>query len=876
LQLELYETYLREQEQYDLKKQTEAVLMAKTHQYESWLSQQLERYQQWQKEWQSLSIDTTQQRTYQSYVVHHDLYEQYQRTKHAIAQRTEQFQHWLKPERERYEQLVHEKKSLTSNPVLLHTYTTQLALHQQWLTYQKMAETVAEKETWYHHAVNQAKEKHQHELTQLLVQRQESTVNVAELETELMCHTSHAVIWKRIKELKQKRPDVEVDLQLDTLKKNREIMERFFSNLDARKNVYACPQCKSSLIIQSQKIQPASLAPLSEADLKKEEEYKVKLPKVIEKYDKNYREWVSREEDKKELDRLMASVSCTEESCSDMVATCTTQLQEERLRRHTQDQLEKQILAKQHDDPTLLYTTPFTELTKLRHELSTMEQGEESAIPLHELHLLLASLKAQEDRVHQVNPIDPTTTPIYQEHQSALDALHRTLESMQPGEPSPIPIEEVKDTLRDMTRQLERQKAMSTMEDPITSTMYLTYQDDIKRMTRDYEALPHGKECPLPLDKVKQEIWDMTSKQERLKNMEHVHDPYESEAYRKRQHQMTERQAIVDGLPKGQETDIHHVTHTLLDLQSKLSRQKLLVRVQPPESTLSYHERAQRIQSMQDEMKHRPTGSESPLPLHDVRQQLALWSGMEMGKARYVKRIQDLEEEIAQKERQLPVCDDDTDYQAKMEQTKQRHQWVTERLAVPTQLIKTYTTYAQEFKQYMTYRTLSNDIHEKRRLCAIYYSQLEQLDSLMQHMIQAEGICLEQFIRRVNQKMKYYLEHFFPDASLQMELRTEKETKTGKIKNEMCVALTHHNQPTDLKYLSGGEYDRCALALMLAINELAHSPFLFLDESISSLDMTLSEDVLEIIKEKQTELKKMVLIISHQANTGFFDHVVGV
>jgi DNA repair exonuclease SbcCD ATPase subunit len=873
-QLELYDTYILDHDQYESTKRMEALLISKKQQCESWLTQQHERYQQWKKDWENLIIDETRQRTYQSYLANHDQYEQYQRTEQLLHQRKSQFQQWLKPEHERYERLLQEKQSLTSNPVLLHTYTTQLALHQTWLTYQKMAETVTEKETWYQNAVSHAKEKHQHELDQLLSQRQESTVNVDELESERSLHASHAVIWKRIKELKQKRPEAEVDLQLDTLKKNREIMERFFSNLDARKNVYACPQCKSSLIIQSQKIQPASVAPLSEADLKKEEEYKLKLPKVIEKYDKNYREWISREEDKKELERLLASVSCTEESCSDIVVSCTMKLQEERLRQHTQEQLEKQIRVKQHDDPSILYTSQLTELTKLQHELSTMEHGEESTIPLHELHLLLASLKAQEDRVQQVNPIDPVTTPTYQDHQSALDALQQTLDSMSPGEQSPVPIDEVKDTLRDMTRCMERQKSMPRMEDPLTSKVYLTYQDDIKRMTSEYEALPHGKECPISLDSVKQEIWDMKSKTERRKNMEHVEDPLKSDTYKKRQHHITERKAKADSLPQGQETDIQHVIHTLLDFQTKLSRQNVLVRV--PEFSPSYHERKQRLQCMQDNVDRMEKGVESPVPLNEVRQQLATWSGMEMGKARYVTRIQELQDEITQKEQQLPVCDDDTDYQAQMEQTKRRHQWVTERLAVPTQLIKTYTTYAQEFKQYMTYRTLSNDIHEKRRLCAIYYSQLEQLDSLMQHMIQAEGICLEQFIRRVNQKMKYYLEHFFPDASLQMELRTEKETKTGKIKNEMCVALTHHNQPTDLKYLSGGEYDRCALALMLAINELAHSPFLFLDESISSLDMTLSEDVLEVIKEKQTELKKMVLIISHQANTGFFDHVVGV
>jgi len=152
--------------------------------------------------------------------------------------------------------------------------------------------------------------------------------------------------------------------------------------------------------------------------------------------------------------------------------------------------------------------------------------------------------------------------------------------------------------------------------------------------------------------------------------------------------------------------------------------------------------------------------------------------------------------------------------------------------------------------------------------------QLEHLETLQKHIIQTEGVCLEQFIRRINSTMKWYLEQFFPDQSVTMELDSEKECKNGKTRHEICVNVLHQHYPCDLKALSGGEYDRCALAFMLAINELSHSPCLFLDESISSLDMALSEDVLEVLKEKQGQLGKIVLLISHQANTGFFDHVI--
>jgi ABC-type Mn2+/Zn2+ transport system ATPase subunit len=152
---------------------------------------------------------------------------------------------------------------------------------------------------------------------------------------------------------------------------------------------------------------------------------------------------------------------------------------------------------------------------------------------------------------------------------------------------------------------------------------------------------------------------------------------------------------------------------------------------------------------------------------------------------------------------------------------------------------------------------------------------MERLEKLSNHIIQAEGVCLEQFIYRVNTQMKWYMEQIFPDHSLQMVLDSEKECKNGKIRHEICVRLTQYNNPCELRSLSGGEYDRCALAFMLCINELSHSPCLFLDESISSLDMNLSEDVLEVIKDK-FQKTKVVLLVSHQANTGFFDHVISL
>ena len=107
-----------------------------------------------------------------------------------------------------------------------------------------------------------------------------------------------------------------------------------------------------------------------------------------------------------------------------------------------------------------------------------------------------------------------------------------------------------------------------------------------------------------------------------------------------------------------------------------------------------------------------------------------------------------------------------------------------------------------------------------------------------------------------------------------MELQTVRECKSGSTKTEINLRVVYHSQEVALSHLSGGEYDRCSVAFLLSLNEICGSPFLILDESISSLDLNLSEKVLEVIKDRQERQGTIVLLVSHQANTGCFDHVL--
>jgi len=848
-------------------------------QFDEWFQLQMERYQHWKEEYDRLQIDTHQQTIYETYCRNQDTFDTYQRHQAIVTHEQSKFDSWLDDAQCTYQRIQDQRTALFVSPEEMNQVETRIRNHEQWERYQQLKKQVDEKTIWYHHMIDAAVQRYEQELDELENQRSISLVDKEEILTKQKEAMKGLALWKRISELKKKRPEQEVDLQLDTLKKNKEIMEKFFTNLEARKNTFPCPSCKTSLVIQSQKIQPGNLAPLTEIDMKKEEEYKIKLPKVIEKYDKNYREWISREEDKKEIESLLKEVVLSEAEYQTIVHDCTLALQEEYAREQTQVQLDQTIELKKQHDPKLLYQVQEKEIDTMRLELDTMNPGEESGVSLDELKQTFQDMKYKLQRYHELDGSNPIDTDEFHAKKRILDNLVDLHTHMDQGELCPIPMEDVKSTLRDMKHALEKRASMTIMDDPTTTNECKKRLQRLMEKEQVVATMEKGSRSTMNIDVVKQHIWDMKSKQERQSRMKPVVKPEETEEYQCReqevQHVIRQGESMKQGTPSPIPMDV--VRQSLLEMKTCQMRQSLIQRLPLPDTTPEYLERTEKLKQLDTGLASMDPGAESPVPIQDVLTQLEAWKVQAMEQKHYQQRLDSLRVELEDKQKDSGhLTVDPTDYHTLMEETKKQHQWITERMKIPAQYINMYTAYAESMKQYMKYRTMICDIHEKNRLCAIYYTQLEQLDSLHQHMIQAEGICLEQFLRRVNQKITTYMEHFFPDASLQMELCTEKETKTGKIKNEICVLLTQNHHATELKHLSGGEYDRCSLAFMLAINELSHSPFLFLDESISSLDLALSEDVLEIIKEKQTELKKTVLLISHQANTGFFDHVIGL
>jgi len=151
--------------------------------------------------------------------------------------------------------------------------------------------------------------------------------------------------------------------------------------------------------------------------------------------------------------------------------------------------------------------------------------------------------------------------------------------------------------------------------------------------------------------------------------------------------------------------------------------------------------------------------------------------------------------------------------------------------------------------------------------------ELFWVDIFLRKIHEAESLAISQIIDNINYHMNYYLERFFPENPITVEIKSFKETKKD-IKPVINIVVGYKGLETDLSSLSGGEYDRVTLSLVLAFSNLFGSNLIMLDESISSLDGELSNEILETLKETMKE--KLVIVVAHQISVGVFDTVVNV
>ena len=130
----------------------------------------------------------------------------------------------------------------------------------------------------------------------------------------------------------------------------------------------------------------------------------------------------------------------------------------------------------------------------------------------------------------------------------------------------------------------------------------------------------------------------------------------------------------------------------------------------------------------------------------------------------------------------------------------------------------------------------------------------------------AESKMLSKFIDTINHNLSIHLDAFFTEP-ITVLIKAFKENDKPLINLE----IYYKGNETELSNLSGGEYDRLNLALILTFNYLSQSRVLILDESLSSINQELSTEIIMHLKENKAN--KLIWMTQHQAVKGMFDNV---
>ena len=181
-----------------------------------------------------------------------------------------------------------------------------------------------------------------------------------------------------------------------------------------------------------------------------------------------------------------------------------------------------------------------------------------------------------------------------------------------------------------------------------------------------------------------------------------------------------------------------------------------------------------------------------------------------------------------------------------------------------------YLNYKKELKEYNIFVKQREELlveEKEKREC------LSAANTLKNMIQEAESLAISNVINNINEHVQTYIELFFEDNPMSIQLLSFKEDKK-KSKPQINLHLDYKGMECNIKMLSGGELQRVVVAFNLALGEMFNIPFILLDECTSNLDKETTEIIVSGVKEKYSQ--KNVVMIAHQVVSGLFDQVIKI
>ena len=184
-------------------------------------------------------------------------------------------------------------------------------------------------------------------------------------------------------------------------------------------------------------------------------------------------------------------------------------------------------------------------------------------------------------------------------------------------------------------------------------------------------------------------------------------------------------------------------------------------------------------------------------------------------------------------------------------------------------LIEKWEIWYQEKKKYDEWVEKCKSLKTREKEVRKKYTAAMTLKT---KILEAESIAIGNIIDTINMHSREYLDCFFPENPISVQLQPFKENKKTAAKPCINILIEYKGMECDINMLSGGELARVVLAYTLALSEIFNTPILLLDECTASLDQELTNVVFDGIRENFKG--KLVLIIAHQIIMGTFDKII--
>lgn len=218
----------------------------------------------------------------------------------------------------------------------------------------------------------------------------------------------------------------------------------------------------------------------------------------------------------------------------------------------------------------------------------------------------------------------------------------------------------------------------------------------------------------------------------------------------------------------------------------------------------------------------------------------------------------------------LPKCDNIEKLQKELADIRDQLKGNHEDQLLLAKVESDFSIHTQKMAEYNKYILNKTRIQEQLTNIERKYTLSKKFRDAI---VTAEMLTISALIEEINTHLASYLNVFFPDNPITIDLRLFKANeKTKVVRNQVNIQVGYRGSITDLTSLSGGEMDRVHIAFTLALAEIFNVPLLMIDETLSSLDREACESIVEHINKEG----KCIMIIAHQISHGLFDHVFEV